>query len=292
MTVCTARRRGVPFVRTKGTKIRLGLRPKTPTHRSPPARKAKATASRRIGALGGTQGPLGKGGRTAAGRAARSIAKGQHDSSGGCVRRDDACKEQRRICPLPVPLPRFGGGASCPSVHFPKPAAFIMLSAVLPLSANFPLSPPPQRRGQGWWFALPRSSAGAIKKRRRLLGSVSVRSTDDALHRSYPALQATKGGSSRGNLPLDPVLLPFAGAKGRPPRRAVLTKPFIRLRDADRRLQTIPRRAGVQVMLCLCKRPRPPLSNGSFFFPPKKKAAGSRRLLIFSLITVSRYPAW
>ena len=26
----TARRRGVPFVRTKGTKIRLGLRPKTP----------------------------------------------------------------------------------------------------------------------------------------------------------------------------------------------------------------------------------------------------------------------
>ena len=161
---------------------------------------------------------------------------------------DDACKEQRRICPLPVPLPRFGGGASCPSVHFPKPSAFIMLSAVLPLSANFPLSPPPQRRGQGWWFALPRSSAGAIKKRRRLLGSVSVRSTDDALHRSYPALQATKGGSSRGNLPLDPVLLPFAGAKGRPPRRAVLTKPFIRLRDADRRLQTIPHRAGVQVM--------------------------------------------
>ena len=57
---------------------------------------------------------------------------------------------------------------------------------------------------------------------RGYLGSVSVRSTDDALHRSYPALQATKGGSSRGNLPLDPVLLPFAGTKGRPPRRAVL----------------------------------------------------------------------
>ena len=27
---CAARRRGVPFVRTKGTKIRLGLCPKTP----------------------------------------------------------------------------------------------------------------------------------------------------------------------------------------------------------------------------------------------------------------------
>ena len=91
---------------------------------------------------------------------------------------------------------------------------------------NCHLSSPPQRRGQGWWFALPRSSAGAIKMRRRLLGSVSVRSTDDASHRSYPALQATKGGSSRGNLPLDPVLLPFAGAKGRPPRRAVQTVTF------------------------------------------------------------------
>ena len=61
------------------------------------------------------------------------------------------------------------------------------------------------------------------------------------------------------------------------------------LRDADRRLQTIPHRAGVQVMPL---QKAPPLSNESFFFPPKKKAAGSRRLLIFSLITVSRYPAW
>ena len=55
-----------------------------------------------------------------------------------------------------------------------------------------------------------------------------MRSTDDALHRSYPALQATKGGSSRGNFPLDPVLLPFAGAKGRPRRRGVLARPCIR----------------------------------------------------------------
>ena len=143
-------------------------------------------------------------------------------------------RSRGRICPLPVPLPRSGGGASCPSVRFPKPAAFIMLSAVLSLSSCFPLSPPPLRRGQGWWFALPRSSAGAIKMRRRHRWSVSVRSTDDASHRSYPALQATKGGSSRGNLPLDPVLLPFAGAKGRPPRRAVLTMP---LQKAPRRRQ-------------------------------------------------------
>ena len=291
MTVCTARRRGVPFVRTKGTKIRLGLRPKTPTRRSPPARKAKATASRRIGAPGGTQGPLGKGGRTAAGRAARSIAKGQHDSSGGCVQRDDACKEQRRICPHPVPLPRFGGGASCPSVRFPKPAAFIMLSAVLSLSSCFPLSSPPLRRGQGWWFALPRSSAGAIKMRRRHRWSVSVRSTDDASHRSYPALQATKGGSSRGNLPLDPVLLPFAGAKGRPRRRAVLA---LHPAYSPQRRQATANYPppGRHTSYAFAKGPAHLSPTEVFSSPQKKKAAGSRRLLIFSLITVSRYPAW
>ena len=82
------------------------------------------------------------------------------------------------------------------------------------------------RSGEG----CPKHSEGSARLKRRLrptsargyLESVSVRSTDDASHRSYPALQATKGGSSRGNLPLAPVLLPFAGAKGRPPpaRRA------------------------------------------------------------------------
>ena len=78
-----------------------------------------------------------------------------------------------------------------------------------------------------------------------------MRSTDDASHRSYPALQATKGGSSRGNLPLDPVLLPFAGAKGRPRRRGVQTRPCERPRDAVRRLQTRPRRRAVLIKPCI-----------------------------------------
>ena len=91
----------------------------------------------------------------------------------------------------------------------------------------------------------------AIKMRRRHRWSVSVRSTDDASHRSYPALQATKGGSSRGNLPLDPVLLPFAGAKGRPRRRGVQTRPCERPRDAVRRLQTRPRRRAVLIKPCI-----------------------------------------
>ena len=67
----------------------------------------------------------------------------------------------------------------------------------------------------------------------------------------YPALQATKGGSSRGNLPLDPVLLPFAGAKGRPRRRGVQTRPCERPRDAVRRLQTRPRRRAVLIKPCI-----------------------------------------
>ena len=41
-----------------------------------------------------------------------------------------------------------------------------------------PHSPPPLRRGQGWWFAVLRSSAAAIKMRRRLFLSPSACSTD------------------------------------------------------------------------------------------------------------------
>ena len=44
---------------------------------------------------------------------------------------------------------------------------------------------------------------------------------------SYPAQLSVKGVCKGESLvPLCPVLLPFAGAKGRPPRRAVLTMPL------------------------------------------------------------------
>ena len=119
------------------------------------------------------------------------------------------------------PLPRLGGGGRGPR-RVVRPAG--------------------ERRAHRSGEGCPKHSEGSARLKRRLrptsargyLESVSVRSTDDASHRSYPALQATKGGSSRGNLPLDPVLLPFAGAKGRPPRRAVLTMP---LQKAPRRRQ-------------------------------------------------------
>ena len=40
------------------------------------------------GAPGGSADPVGKGGRAAAGRAARNEMEGQHDLSGGCARRN------------------------------------------------------------------------------------------------------------------------------------------------------------------------------------------------------------
>ena len=52
---------------------------------------------------------------------------------------------------------------------------------------------------------------------------------------SYPAQLSVKGVcKGESPVPLCPVLLPFAGAKGRPPRRAVLTMP---LQKAPRRRQ-------------------------------------------------------
>ena len=64
------------------------------------------------------------------------------------------------------------------------------------------------------------------------LWSASVRSTDldfspQKNPNPYPAQLSVKGVCKGESLvPLCPVLLPFAGAKGRPPRRAVLTMPL------------------------------------------------------------------
>ena len=59
---------------------------------------------------------------------------------------------------------------------------------------------------------------------------------------SYPAQLSVKGVCKGESLvPLCPVLLPFAGAKGRPPRRAVLTMPCKRPRPAGRRNENMPR---------------------------------------------------
>ena len=148
---------------------------------------------------------------------------------------------------LPPPgLPRFGGGERPPfSCKPPAPLTITMGQRPCTLQAAnqkvftfLPHSPPPPRRGQGWWFAVLRSSAAAIKMRRRLFLSPSACSTEGFFAEkflSYPAQLSVKGVCKGESLvSLCPVLLPFAGAKGRPLRRAVLTMP---LQKAPRRRQ-------------------------------------------------------
>ena len=59
----------------------------------------------------------------------------------------------------------FSGTARRQGLRFAEEAVLQTVKYLL----NLPHSSPPLRRGQGWWFALLRSSAGAIKMRRRHL---------------------------------------------------------------------------------------------------------------------------
>ena len=92
------------------------------------------------------------------------------------------------------------------------------------------------KRAARRFFRAPQGGGGRCA--RGYLWSASVRSTDLDFSpqknlNPYPAQLSVKGVCQGGSLvPLDPVLLPFAGAKGRPPRRAVLTMP---LQKAPRR---------------------------------------------------------
>ena len=84
--------------------------------RSP--RPPRVGTPRKIGAPAMSQDLVGKGGCTAAGRAARSKAQGQPDLSEGCVRRDDDYKVPQAHFYVEIadraPLPRIGeGGRGC-----------------------------------------------------------------------------------------------------------------------------------------------------------------------------------
>ena len=71
--------------------------------------------------------------------------------------------------PPSPPLPRSGGGSSYPNHCLPYSCARQVPTAMgvgevdLYVLACYWLSPPPLRRGQGWWFAIPRSSAAGDK---------------------------------------------------------------------------------------------------------------------------------
>ena len=57
---------------------------------------------------------------------------------------------------------------------------------------------------------------------------------------SYPAQQGAGKGFVKGeSVPLDPLLVPFGGAKGTPRRRAVQINGFYKIYPAGRRTETI-----------------------------------------------------
>ena len=139
--VSTARRRGVPFTRVKGTKTRLGRCPKTPI--------AGCAGYGLI--FDGSPKSI----RTAH-RIAPKVAAGASALS-------------------PHPLSRCGKGARMGWQLQIDSNVLGVLGLAKSQAANpkvfvyQPPSSPPLRRGQGWWFALPHSSAGAIKMRLRHL---------------------------------------------------------------------------------------------------------------------------
>ena len=139
--VSTARRRGVPFTRVKGTKTRLGRCPKTPI--------AGCAGYGLI--FDGSPKSI----RTAH-RIAPKVAAGASALS-------------------PHPLSRCGKGARMGWQLQIDSNVLGVLGLAKSQAANpkvfvyQPPSSPPLRRGQGWWFAVLRSSAAAIKMRLRHL---------------------------------------------------------------------------------------------------------------------------
>ena len=119
------------------------------------------------------------------------------------------------------PLPRHGGG-----VGGAEPSA---ASGGCSEAEHPQRSKKSSKRAARRFFRAPQGGWGRCA--RGYLGSVSVRSTDldfstEKNLNPYPAQLSVKGVcKGESPVPLCPVLLPFAGAKGMPPRRAVLIKP-------------------------------------------------------------------
>ena len=89
------------------------------------------------------------------------------------------------------------------------------------------------------------------------LGSVSVRSTDDALASFVSSTASDRKGFVKGeSVPLDRILVPFVRTKGTPRRRAVQIMPLQKAARRRRRSQTGPRRIGeIKPSHSLCRQP-------------------------------------
>jgi len=89
------------------------------------------------------------------------------------------------------------------------------------------------------------------------LGSVSVRSTDDAFASFVSSTASDRKGFVKGEpVPLDRILVPFVRTKGTPRRRAVQIMPLQKAARRRRRSQTGPRRIGeIKPSHSLCRQP-------------------------------------
>ena len=89
------------------------------------------------------------------------------------------------------------------------------------------------------------------------LGSVSVRSTDDAFASFVSSTASDRKGFVKGeSVPLDRILVPFVRTKGTPRRRAVQIMPLQKAPRRRRRSQTGPRRIGeIKPSHSLCRQP-------------------------------------
>ena len=99
----------------------------------------------------------------------------------------------------------------------------------------YPHSSPPQRRGQGWWFAIPRSSAAGDKNASQTPYKHRLAHASGSRPLAFRAGVPVRGFLGRSPKPL---LGTFGGAKVSPRRIGVQTKSRKRLCDADRRKKT------------------------------------------------------
>ena len=145
------------------------------------------------------------------------------------------------------PLPRSGGG-----VGGAEPSA---ASGGCSEAEHPQRSKKSSKRAARRFFRAPQGGGGRCAC--GYLGSVSVRSTDDALASFVSSTASDRKGFVKGeSVPLDRILVPFVRTKGTPRRRAVQIMPLQKAARRRRRSQTGPRRIGeIKPSHSLCRQP-------------------------------------
>ena len=154
------------------------------------------------------------------------------------------------------PLPRHGGGVGG--------AESSAASGGCSEAEHPQRSKKSSKRAARRFFRAPQGGWGRCA--RGYLGSVSVRSTDDASASFVSSTASDRKGFVKGeSVPLDRVLPTFARTKVGPRRVGVQMNTFCKTPRRRRRPQTIP--IGQACSLCLCKRLR--AAEGDYNLDPK-----------------------